>query len=187
MAAPGYWRRAPAIHHSSALRSLCLKGNYPHSTRHIIGCASKYIWPMGTPLNFADSVLVTAQHNLTNTSNLLCRFLDRRSARWWYPYHPAVPDLDCFINPSTRQRERSVLVPIQRQDLHTRCWYGQCSEGNRRIERPWGCGSGCVRGTARNGNPEVEDLQGPIRRAGSQDIRMMRGKKGLINTCVVRS
>lgn len=79
---------------------------------------------MWAPLHLSHSIFVPEKLGLANTTNTYFPKLD----------HPAIPDLDGFIDPRAGYDERLIFIPIQSEDLSSRCWDSKRRGVNRICE-----------------------------------------------------
>ncbi len=109
----------------------------------------------------------------------LARTADRGGLRglWTELDHAAVPDLDHLVDARAREDERPVLVPVEREDLPGGRGDGERSGGKGRSEVVHAGAGGRVCGGA-----EVEDLERAVGRASRDDVRLVRGEEGLVDT-----
>ena len=151
-----------------------MRDRHVHPTSHIIARARQQIRTVRAPLHLPHRVLVPREVRLARPAH---RWVLRRVRPELH--HTAVPDLDRLVDARAREQPRAVLVPVDAQDLGAGRGHGERRGGERVCEGV--CGA---RGEARCA--KVEDLERAVGGAGREDVGLVWGEEGLVDTGCMR-
>ena len=139
-----------------------------HAARHIVARRGQQIRAVGTPLHLAHGPLVPDELRLAHAA-------DARRVRGAELDHAAVPHARELVDAAAGERERAVLVPVEREHLGPR--RGHCERrGCERLCEAVRAGPLGVRRRA-----QVEELERAVGGAGCDEVGLVRRKEGLVD------